>query len=87
MALRHSKLFDHKLSCFVGHPVVELKVQYFRENFKIHLILIKHVYGVQVLNKNLKSFVIFHQLFKSAEETFLQLFNNQDKICKVKKYI
>ena len=35
----------------------------------------RHFYAVQFLNKSEKSFVIFHQLFQSAEETFfLQLF-------------
>ena len=40
--------------------VVELKVEYCRENFRIHLIPIKHVYGVQFLIKSVKSFVIFY---------------------------
>ena len=47
--------------------VVELKVQYYKENFRIHLILIRHFYGVQFLNKSVKLFVIFFQLFESAE--------------------
>ena len=43
----------------------------------------RHFYGVQFLNKSEKSFVIFHQLFQSAEETFfLQLFNNPEKMFK-----
>ena len=48
----------------------------------IHLIPMKHFYGVQFLNKSVKWFVIFHQLFQSAEETFfLQFLNNMDKTC------
>ena len=42
-------------------------------NFRIHLIPIRHFYGVQFLNKSVKSFVIFHQLFQSAEETFFTI--------------
>ena len=53
--------------------VVELKVQYCRENFRIHLIPMRHFYGVQFLNKSVKSFVIFHQLFQSAEEKYLMI--------------
>ena len=43
--------------------VVELKVQYRRENFRIHLIPMRNFYDVQFLNKSLKLLVIFHQLF------------------------
>ena len=51
--------------------------------FRIHLVPMKNVYDVQFLNKSLKSFVIFHQLFQpAAEETLLQLFNNPDKTYK-----
>ena len=45
--------------------VVELKVHYYSEQF---------------LNKSVKSFVIFHQIFQSEEETMiLQFCNNMDK--------
>ncbi len=30
-------------------------------------------YGVQFLNKSMKPFVMFHQLFQSAEETFFTI--------------
>ena len=40
---------------------------------RIHLIPMRHVYGVPFLNKRVKSFVKFHQLFQSAEETFFSL--------------
>ena len=41
--------------------VVELKVQYFRENFRIYLKLLRHFYGVQFR---------MCQMFQSAEEMF-----------------
>ena len=44
-------------------------------------------YGVQFLNKSVKLFEIFHQLFQSAKKRFSQLFNNLDKICKKKYFI
>ena len=50
--------------------VVEQKVKYCRENFRIHLKPMRHFYGVQFLNKSVKSFVIFHQLFQSTNESF-----------------
>jgi len=34
------------------------------------------------LNKSVQSLVIYHQLFQSAEETFLQIFNIPVKACK-----
>ena len=34
----------------------------------------RHFYGVQYLNKSVKSFVMFHLLFQSAEETFVLQF-------------
>ena len=63
--------------------VVELKSQYFVEiNFRIHLIQMMRMYCVQFLNKSVKSFVIFHLFFQSAEETFfLQFLNSMDKTC------
>jgi len=62
--------------------VVEQKVKYCRENFRIHLKPIRHFYGVQFLNKSVKSFVIFHLLFQSADKPFVifhQLFQSADK--------
>ena len=47
----------------------------------------RHFYGVEYLHKSVKSFVIFYQLFHSAEETFLKLFNNPDKTCKKNYFI
>lgn len=47
-------------------------------NFRIHLISMRHFYGVEFLNKSEKSFIIFHWLFQPAEE-FL---NKIDKTCK-----
>ena len=47
--------------------VVELKVQYCKENCRIYLLPMRHFYGVQ----SVKSFVIFHQLFQSAEDPLL----------------
>ena len=42
------------------------------------------LYNVQFLNKSAKSFVIFHQLFQSAEKKFfLQSLNNMDKTCTI----
>jgi len=38
--------------------------------------------GVQFLNKRVELFVIFHQMFQSAEEIFLKLFNNPDETFK-----
>jgi len=39
------------------------------------LIPLRHFYGVQFLNMTVKSFVIIHQLFQSAEETCLTIIN------------
>ena len=58
---------------------VELKEQYcIEKNNRIHLIPMRHFYGVKFLNNRVKAFVTFHQLFQSAEETFLKLFNKPD---------
>ena len=54
--------------------VVELKVKYCREQLlDSYLIQIRHFSGVQFLNKSAKSFVIYHQLFQSAEATFFTI--------------
>ena len=39
-------------------------------NFRIHLIPMRHFYGVQFINKSVKFLVILQLLFQSAEETF-----------------
>ena len=52
--------------------VVEPKVQYCKKNFRIHLIPMRFLQGT-ILNKSVKSFVIFHQLFQSAEGTFFTI--------------
>ena len=50
------------------------------KNFRIYLIPIKHFYSVHFLNKSVKSFVIFHQLFRPAGEMFfLQFLNKMEK--------
>ena len=70
---------------FSQRNIFELKVHYFREKLWDSFNTKRHFYGVQILNKSLKSYLIFHQLFQPAEETYrtkLQLFNNQDKTCK-----
>ena len=63
--------------------VVELKVQYCRKNFRIHLIPMRHFYGVQFLNKSVKSFVIFYQLFQSAKETFFNYLKTRTNNVKI----
>jgi len=49
--------------------IFELRMQYFREKiFRISLIQMRHFYGVLFINKSVKSFVIFYQLFQRAEK-------------------
>ena len=57
---------------------VKLKVQYFREKLQDSF-NINETFS-QFLDKSVKSFVILHMFFQSAEESFiLQFLNNMDK--------
>ena len=46
------------------------KCSILEKNYRIHLIPMRYFYGVQFLNKSVKSSVIFHQFFQPAEKTF-----------------
>ena len=59
--------------------VVELKVQYCTQTLWDSFDTNQTFLRCTILNESVKSFEIFHQLFQSAEDNFLQLFNNQDK--------
>ena len=66
--------------------VVELKV-IVEKNFMIHLIPMRHFYGLQFLNKSVKVvFNISPVVSVSRRNVFLQLFNNPDKTCKKKLF-
>jgi len=67
--------------------VAELKEQYIVENsLRIHLIPMKHFYGVKFLKKNGYSFLIFHQLFQLAKEPFLTIIQLYKKLYIVKVF-
>ena len=40
------------------------KCSILEKNFRIHLILMRHFYGVQFLNRSVNSVIIFHHLFQ-----------------------
>ena len=49
---------------FSQRNIFELKVHYFREKLWDSFNTKRHFYGVQILNKSLKSYLIFHIFFK-----------------------
>ena len=49
------------------------KCSILEKNLRISLIPYERFYGVQCLNKSVKSFVIFYQLFQPAQETFFTI--------------
>ena len=82
------KMFYKKFRPLKGRDRLDMVFGIREKTLRIHLILMRDVYGVQFLNKSVKSFVIFHQLFQSAEETFfLQFLNNMDKTLVTKTII
>ena len=65
-----------------GRDRLDMQCSFVENNFRIHLIPMRHFYGVQFLNKSVNSFVIFHQLFQSAKRyILLQIFNNMEYTC------
>ena len=78
--LSKSRMLYKKFRPLKGRDRLDMVFGIREKTLRIHLILMRDVYGVQFLNKSVKSFVIFHQLFQSEEETFfLQFLNNMDK--------